>query len=156
MRNVWCFPRLAAVLGVSLAHFDRLVVLIQISEFSGWHWTKFRLTASFPTFPCRFELFSDRSEYLLDQIERTIRFSLPAELEYLRRFDDAKRRLSLEADLPDRLASLFIQFCAQNQGRLSARKRADYFPAIPDAEIARLEAAIAASGIVELAVPSGE
>jgi len=93
-----------------------------------------------------------QAEYLADRIERTIRFALPAELDYLHRFDDAKRRLAAVADMPDRLASLFIQFCGQNDGRLSARKREVYFPDVPDAELAMLEAAVRASGIVGLSV----
>ncbi|WP_326523168.1 Fic family protein [Sphingomonas sp.] len=88
-----------------------------------------------------------QAEYLIDRIERTIRFSLPAELDYLQRFDEAKRRLADAIDLPDRLASLFIQFCAQNDGRLSARKRAEFFPALTDAELDRMEAAVARAGV---------
>ena len=91
-----------------------------------------------------------QAEYLLDRIERTIRFALPAELAYLQHFDDAKRRLVEIVDLPDRLASLFIQFCAQNGGRLSKRKRDEYFPAIADVDLAPMESAVIASGIVEL------
>lgn len=88
-----------------------------------------------------------QAEYLADCIERTVRVALPAELQFLHRFDDAKRRIAELADLPDRLASLFIQFCVQNNGRLSARKRADLFPDLPDDLIAALEHAIEASGI---------
>lgn len=88
-----------------------------------------------------------QAEYLADCIERTIRVALPTELQFLHRFDDAKRRIAELADLPDRLASLFIQFCIQNNGRLSARKRADLFPDLPDALITALEHAVEASGI---------
>jgi hypothetical protein len=91
-----------------------------------------------------------QAEYLLDRIERTIRFALPAELAYLHRFDDAKCRIAEIADMPDRLASLFIQFCAQNGGRLSKQKREDYFPSLPDEQLARLESAVQASHIAEL------
>jgi hypothetical protein len=90
-----------------------------------------------------------QAEYLADRIERTVRFSLPTELQYLHRFDDAKRRVAALADLPDRLVSLFIQFCAQNGGVLSARKREEYFDAIPIALINQLEDAVRASGIAE-------
>ena len=92
-----------------------------------------------------------QAEYLLDRIERTIRFALPAELAYLHRFDDAKRRIAEIADMPDRLASLLIQFCAQNGGHLSKQKRESYFPSIDDDQLDRLEAAIQASNIAELA-----
>lgn len=76
-------------------------------------------------------------------MERTVRFSLPTELDYLERFDVAKRRLAERIDLPDRLASLVIQFCSQNGGHLSAHKREQYFPGLSDEEVQDLEDAIA-------------
>jgi hypothetical protein len=90
-----------------------------------------------------------QAEYLVDRIEHTIRFSLPTELQYLHRFDDAKRRVAALVDLPDRLASLFIQFCAQNGGILSTRKREEYFDQLPISLINQLESAVRASGIAE-------
>lgn len=97
-----------------------------------------------------------QAEYLADRIERTVRFDLPAELAYLHRFDDAKRRLTELVDMPDRLASLFIQFCAQNKGQLSKRKREEYFPRMSEDELSRLEGAVQASGIVELSAEGGD
>jgi Fic family protein len=91
-----------------------------------------------------------QAEYLLDRIERTIRFALPAELEFLQRFDDAKRRLAQVIDLPDRRASLLIQLCSQNGGTLSSRKRADLFEDLKDEDLRVAEQAIAASGLAEL------
>jgi len=88
-----------------------------------------------------------QAEYLMDRLERTVRFSLPAELDYLQRFDEAKRRLADKIDLPDRLASLFIQFCTQNGGRLSARKREQFFPELTDREVEEMETAIASAGV---------
>ena len=89
-----------------------------------------------------------QAEYLADRIEHTIHFAMPAELRYLEQFDDAKRRIAAIADLPDRLAGLLIQFCMQNGGTVSARKRADYFPGAGEQEMAALEAAVRDSGIV--------
>ena len=90
-----------------------------------------------------------QAEYLADCIERTVRFSLPAELQFLHRFDEAKRRMAGLVDMPDRLASLFIQFCVQNGGRLSARKRADFFPGLSDELVTALEQAAQASGVTD-------
>lgn len=89
-----------------------------------------------------------QAEYLVDRIEHTVHVAVPAELRYLRDFDDAKRRVAAVADMPDRLATLLIQFCVQNRGIVSARKRADHFPGASDDEMAELEAAVRASGIV--------
>ena len=96
-----------------------------------------------------------QAEYLVDRVERTIHYSLPAELEYLGRFDDAKRRLAQVIDLPDRLASLFIQFCAQNGGSLSTQKREDYFEVLTEQELSRMQAAVQASRIADLGAPPG-
>ncbi|WP_342658129.1 Fic family protein [Sphingomonas sp. NY01] len=92
-----------------------------------------------------------QAEYLLDRIEQTVRFSLPAELAYLHRFDEAKRLIAQVADMPDRLVSLFIQFCNQNEGRLLRQKRDIFFAELTDAEVSALEAAVEASGIGGLA-----
>jgi len=88
-----------------------------------------------------------QAEYLVDRMERTIRFSLPAELDYLHRFDDAKRRIAQIIDMPDRLSSLFIQFCVQNGGRLSARKRQEFFADLEPGTLAVMEDAVRASGM---------
>ena len=45
-------------------------------------------------------------------------------------------------DMPDRQIDLFIRFCLQNNGRLSARKRASHFDFLSDEEIASLEQAV--------------
>ena len=91
-----------------------------------------------------------QAEYLVDRIDRTVRFSLPAELEFLQKFDTLKQVISAEIDLPDRIMSLFIQFCAQNAGKISRAKRDQYFSILDDNTIERLEHLVCASGIVDL------
>jgi hypothetical protein len=44
--------------------------------------------------------------------------------------------------MPDRQIDLFIRFCLQNNGRLSARKRASHFHFLSDEENASLEQAV--------------
>ena len=44
--------------------------------------------------------------------------------------------------MPDRLIDLFIRFCLQNQGRLSARKRASHFDSLTDEEVSVMEQAV--------------
>jgi len=44
--------------------------------------------------------------------------------------------------MPDRQIDLFIRFCLQNNGRLSARKRASHFESLTDQEITRMEQAV--------------
>jgi hypothetical protein len=45
-------------------------------------------------------------------------------------------------DMLDRKIDLFIRFCLQNNGRLSARKRASRFDFLLDKEVALMEQAI--------------
>ena len=45
-------------------------------------------------------------------------------------------------DMPDRKIDLFIRFCLQNSGRLSARKRTSHFDFLSDEEVARMEQAV--------------
>ena len=44
--------------------------------------------------------------------------------------------------MPDRQIDLFIRFCLQNNGRLSARKRASHFAPLSNQEIASMEHAL--------------
>ena len=44
--------------------------------------------------------------------------------------------------MPDRQIDLFIRICLQNNGRLSARKRAAAYAFLSDDEVARMEQAV--------------
>jgi hypothetical protein len=83
------------------------------------------------------------AEALFTFVERTIERDLPAELQYLRRYDEARRRMRRIVDLPDPVANFFIQFCKQNGWKLSAAKRhKGGLEKLTDEEIAALEAAV--------------
>ena len=55
-------------------------------------------------------------------IEQTIDTELADELAFLANYDDTKKAIQEIVDMPDRQIDLFIRFCLQNKGRLSARK----------------------------------
>lgn len=74
-------------------------------------------------------------------LERTIEVELPAELEFLRRYDEVRERMREVVEMPDRKEQLFIKLCVGNGGRLSARKRR-YYAELDDATIAALEAIV--------------
>ena len=44
--------------------------------------------------------------------------------------------------MPDREIDLFIRFCLQNNGRISARKHLDHFDLLSNEEIAGMEQAV--------------
>ena len=82
------------------------------------------------------------TEALCDFVHKTLEEELVNELGFLVKYDDAKRAMQAILDMPDRLIDLFIQFCVQNNGRVSAAKRSAYFGALTDTEIAALETAV--------------
>ena len=83
-----------------------------------------------------------QAETLFRFIERTIDTELAEEFTFLANYDRTRKAIQEIVDLPDRRIDLFIRFCLQNNGRLSARKRARYFDALSDDEIDRMERAV--------------
>lgn len=86
-----------------------------------------------------------QAEALFGFIKRTIDEELAGELAFLKDYDEAKEAISNIVDMPDRLINLFIRLCLQNNGRLSANKRAKYFDLLSDKEISRMEKAVQTS-----------
>ena len=82
-----------------------------------------------------------QAEALFRFIDRTIDTELAAELAFLTRYDAARKAIREIVDLPDRQVDLFIRFCRQNDGRLSARKRG-HFGRLSDEEITSMEHAV--------------
>lgn len=83
-----------------------------------------------------------QTEALYRFIERTIESELVAELAFLASYDRTKDALQEIVDMPDRQIDLFIRFCLQNHGRLSAPKRTSRFDFLDDDEVSRMEAAV--------------
>jgi hypothetical protein len=80
------------------------------------------------------------AEFLADSIVETIRQTLPREIEYLDRYDQAKRRIGAFLDLPDATFDLMMGFLRQNNGQLSQRARTSEFAKLTDEEAATVEA----------------
>jgi hypothetical protein len=80
-----------------------------------------------------------QAEALYGFIERTIDTELVEELSFLARYDDTRSAIRDVVDMPDRKIDLFIRFCLQNNGRLSARKRSDQFDFLSDEEVSAME-----------------
>lgn len=75
-------------------------------------------------------------------IDQTSDTELAGELAVLANSDATKKAIQEIGDMPDRQTDLFIRFCLQNNGRLSARKRASYFDYLSDDGIASTEHAV--------------
>lgn len=83
-----------------------------------------------------------QAESLAKFIEQTIDVELAGELAFLANYDETKKAIQSIVDMPDRKIDLFIRFCLQNNGSLSARKRTSHFDFLSDKEVARIEQAI--------------
>ncbi|MFH1934664.1 MAG: Fic family protein [Pseudomonadota bacterium] len=83
-----------------------------------------------------------QAEALFRFIEQTIDTELTSELAFLANYDKTKKAIQEIADMPDRQIDLFIRFCLQNNGRLSARKRASHFVFLLDEEVDQMEKAV--------------
>ncbi len=82
---------------------------------------------------------TEAAEFLYACVRRTIETDLPREIDYLRRHDDALRRIMDAVEMPDRLAENFLMFVRQNGGTLPKRRRENEFRKLADDEVRLLE-----------------
>ena len=86
-----------------------------------------------------------QAEALFAFIETTIETELASELAFLANYDQTKAAIQAVVDMPDRQIDLFIRFCLQNHGNLSASKRRSHFDYLTSEEIALMEQAVEAA-----------
>ena len=86
-----------------------------------------------------------QAEALFGFIEKTIDTELASELAFLANYDRTKAAIQAIVDMPDRQIDLFIRFCLQNSGQLSAGKRVSHFAFLTDEEVAKMEQAVQAA-----------
>ena len=80
------------------------------------------------------------AEFLYACVARAVEHDLPEEIDYLRRHDEAQRRIMETVEMPDRLAQDLIAFIRRNDGKLPKRLREREFAALTDEEAAQIEA----------------
>lgn len=95
--------------------------------------------------------YTSAAEFLYGCVRHTVEHDLPREIDYLRRHDEALRRVMDTVEMPDQLAETLIMFIRQNGGSLSKKRRQGEFAALTDGEVAQLEAIVceAFEGFVE-------
>ena len=93
----------------------------------------------------RYADMTPQAEALFRFIEQTIDTELVGELAFLANYDETKKAVREIVDMPDQQIDLFIRFCLENNGRLSARKRSSHFHYLSEDEIARMEQAMQAA-----------
>ncbi len=79
------------------------------------------------------------AEFLYACVARTVEHDLPHEIDYLRRHDEAIRRIMEAVEMPDRLAENLVMFIRQNRGTLPAKRRANEYKKLRDDEVSLLE-----------------
>jgi hypothetical protein len=82
---------------------------------------------------------TDAAEFLYACVRRTVDEDLPREIDYLRRHDEAIRRIMDAVEMPDRMAENLVAYIRDNHGTLSLRRRRGEFAPMHDDEVARIE-----------------
>ncbi len=82
---------------------------------------------------------TEAAEFLYACVRRTVEGDLPREIDYLRRHDDAIRRIMNAVEMPDRLAENLLTFVRQNRGTLSKARRETEFSKLHDDEVVLIE-----------------
>jgi Fic/DOC family len=82
---------------------------------------------------------TSQAGFLGASVLETVRNTLPREIEYLRRYDQAKGRIQNFLELPDHRFDLMLGFLRRNQGRFSKRAREREFASLTDDEASEIE-----------------
>jgi hypothetical protein len=85
---------------------------------------------------------TEAAEFLYACVRRTVEQDLPREIDYLRRHDEAIRRIMDTVEMPDRVAEDLVMFIRQNKGALSRRRREGEFRQLRDEEVSVLESIV--------------
>ncbi len=76
-------------------------------------------------------------EFLYSCVQQTIEQTIPAEVDYLEKYDLMKDYLDNHFEMPDRTVALLVRFLQQGKGQLS--ERAKEFEALTDEEVIEIE-----------------
>ena len=76
-----------------------------------------------------------QAEFLYDCVHDTIENIIPNEISYLTNYDEFKRYIDDEFEMPDKLVALLVRFLDQNEGKLSKRAREKEFASLKDSEL---------------------
>lgn len=80
-----------------------------------------------------------QAEFLYKCVEETVRSIIPEEVKYLTKYDEFKKTMENDYEIPDRLVALLVRFLEQNDGTLSKRARANEFVSLNDNEVQAIE-----------------
>ena len=80
-----------------------------------------------------------QAEFLFDCIDYTIRTIIPEEVTYLQKYDQMKRWLNDNFEMPDKTVALLIRYLDQNNGKLSNRVISKEFQELTSDEMKEIE-----------------
>ena len=82
---------------------------------------------------------TEAAEFLYACVARAIDKDLPQEIDFLRRNDEAMRRVMNMVEMPDRMAENLVRFIRLNEGKLGHKRREGEFEKLTDDEVASVE-----------------
>jgi Fic/DOC family len=85
---------------------------------------------------------TEAAEFLYACVARAIDRDLPQEIDFLRRNDEAMRRIMNMIEMPDRMAENLVRFIRINEGKLGRKRREGEFEKLTDDEVAAIEAIV--------------
>jgi hypothetical protein len=85
---------------------------------------------------------TEAAEFLYACVARAIDKDLPQEIDFLRRNDEAMRRVMNTVEMPDRMAENLVRFIRLNEGKLGRKRREGEFEKMTDDEVASIEAIV--------------
>ena len=80
-----------------------------------------------------------QTEFLYDCVIDTIENIIPHEIDYLRKYDEFKKYIDDEFEMPDKMIALLIRFLEQNNGILSKRTKENEFAKLSNKEVDTIE-----------------
>ena len=85
---------------------------------------------------------TEEAEFLYACVARTVQHDLPNEIDYLRRHEEAIRRIMDAVEMPDRTAGNLVMFIRQNNGALPKGRREGEFSKLRNDEVTLVEAIV--------------
>ncbi len=85
---------------------------------------------------------TEAAEFLYACVERAVDKDLPEEIDFLRRNDEAKRRIMDTIEMPDQMVENLIRFIRLNEGKLGRKRREGEFAPLTDQEVRDIEAIV--------------
>jgi Fic family protein len=90
----------------------------------------------------RFFNCTESCEFIYKSVEKTIKETLPHELNYLNAFDKTYSAINEMIEMPDNKIKSLITFILQNSGKLSKKKKEKYYQKLTQEELEKIEDAV--------------